>query len=68
MRMATITVHRAKSTLSQLIERALKGEEISQVLFDELLIDDQRYFGKCLHFNRRSTPVGLFIQSLLGMP
>ena len=26
--MATITVHRAKTTLSQLIERALKGEEI----------------------------------------
>ncbi len=28
MRMATITVHRAKTTLSQLIERALRGEEI----------------------------------------
>ena len=26
--MATITVHRAKTTLSQLIERALAGEEI----------------------------------------
>jgi len=28
MRMATITVHRAKTTLSRLIERALAGEEI----------------------------------------
>lgn len=28
IRMATITVHRAKTTLSRLIERALAGEEI----------------------------------------
>ena len=28
MRMTTVTVHRAKTTLSQLIERALRGEEI----------------------------------------